>query len=365
MMSRKNAIKGLISNVAIGLAVSQAAYGAATIWDGTSTIKINGSDVVVKKLTSDGVPYYGSGGSAAFPPGVSYTHTPSAKSYTYYIPVTPALAGTSAAPKYTPVGLSNDFGVALDGVPFDPLTSYCGTDSARSTVNTCSYRVEARLQTDPKTKTSAYTAKRLGFDVHNGHSQSDGAYHYHGITCGIVTTSGGSSAFTCDPTSTADATPFAHISKTTIVGFARDGYPIIVQGGIFASYAVVTAAGSGRPTVTGYTSLGNFSMDMSRLVSSGTTFTMPTSKTFADFTYTGPSGYGTSTSALGLCNEAANTNPAITLLDGKTMAAYAYYLTPNFPMIPRCLIGVADGSTGSPTNNQGFYHTVVAFDGAE
>ena len=357
-MSRKLGKNNLFLGAALlGLAMSQVASGAASVSSTTTTIAIGGKTVTVYTVTADGAPFYGTSGAAGFP-SATYTHTPTKQSYKYYIPANPALAGTTTAGAYTPVGLSNAFGVALDGIPFDPLTSNCNGNS-RSTENKCTFRVEGRLQTSPATKTSPYTSGRLGFDVHNGHSQSDGAYHYHGITCGIVTTSGGSAAFTCDPVSTTDWSSLPATGK--VVGYARDGYPILVKKGIYASYSVVTTATAGRPTISGFTTLGNLSADMSMLVTSGTTFKMPSSKTFADFTYTGPTtGYGTSAN-LGLCNEAANTDASIKTLGGAT-AAYVYYLTPNFPMVPRCLIGLTDGST---LNAQGFYNSTVAFDGDE
>ncbi|MBF0173822.1 MAG: YHYH protein [Magnetococcales bacterium] len=314
--------------------------------------------MVVYTVTSDGTPFYGDGNSAGFPTW-TYTHTPAAVSNTYYIPGAPTLAGTAASPVYTPLGLANSLGVALDGVPFDPLTSTCETTN-RSASNACSFRLEGRLQTDPSTPGSPYATKRLGFDTHNGHSQSNpNAYHYHAIPCGISWGSG-TAAITCNPMASNSANAWNNLPSTaTGVGYARDGYPIVVQKGVYASYSVVTAAATGRPTTnTTDTSnaLGNFSADMTTLVTSGTTFTqatLPANKTLGDFVYTGPSTLGTSTTALGLCNEAPNTNPDLKTLGGET-AAYVYYLTPNFPMVPRCLIGVTDGATET---TQGFYHS--------
>ncbi|CAK0741542.1 hypothetical protein CCP3SC5AM1_1080001 [Gammaproteobacteria bacterium] len=153
-------------------------------------------------------------------------------------------------------------------------------------------------------------------------------------------------------------------STATVVGYARDGYPIVVKSGVYANYSVVTSSvaasdGTARPTsnTTDTTNAyGNWSADMGAFVSSGTTFTqsnLPSNLTFGDFKYTGPSTLGTSTSALGLCNEAPNTDSTIQTLSGAT-AAYVYYLTPNFPMVPRCLIGVTDGPTET---TQGFFHS--------
>ncbi|MEO5329591.1 MAG: YHYH protein [Magnetococcus sp. THC-1_WYH] len=360
-MTRKHGITTLFLGALLGTVASQTAYAAADLSSTTSSLTISGQSFNVYTVTSDGVPYYGSGYAAGFP-SLPYNHTPAAVSHTYLIPATPALnGGNASSPVYTPLGLANDFGVALDGIPFDPLTSFCGGD-ARSASNSCSYRLEARLQTDPSSPSSNYTTGRLGFDVHNGHSQlNPNAYHYHGIPCGIAYIAGGGSTASTPFTTTNGIckNDWSGVPATaTIVGYAKDGYPIVIQKGVYSSYSVVTTAGDGRPTSNASdttNALGNWSADMNTLVTSGSTFTqanLPSNKTLGDFTYTGPSTVGTATTALGLCNETANTDANIKTLDGQK-AAYAYYLTPNFPMTPRCLIGVTDGPT---ENTQGFYH---------
>ncbi|MBF0152384.1 MAG: YHYH protein [Magnetococcales bacterium] len=315
-------------------------------YSGTSggiTYNVNSSGVITNSNSAAVT------GTAGFPTW-NFNHTPAAVAHTYYIPTTPVLSSS-----FTPLGLSDDFGVALDGIPFDPLTSTCGTTS-QATANKCSYRLEGRLQVTPSTPSSSYTTLRLGFDVHNGHSQSNpNAYHYHGIPCGIVASAGASPLIACNPMSTSNT--WSNLPSTpVVVGYARDGYPMVVQNGVYSSYSVVTSASSGR-TVAVSTSypLGSFSADMTTLGTTGTSFTatnLPTNTVLGDFKYTGPSGYGTSTSALGRCNEAPNTTSTIKTLDGQ-QAAYVYYVTPNFPMIPRCLIGNTDGPT---TTTQGFYH---------
>ncbi|MBF0138978.1 MAG: YHYH protein [Magnetococcales bacterium] len=354
-MSRKQAAGVLLLSALLGTVAVQTVDAKTQISTSTTNLTINGVSMAVYTVQSDGTPFYGTNNAAGFPTsGTSYLHTPSAQSYTFYIPAAPTLAGTAASPVYTPLGLSNSLGVAFDGVPYDPLTSNC--NGSKSTSNSCTFRIEGRLQTDTATASSAYGTGRLGFDVHNGHSQSNGSYHYHSIPCGIST--GGSALISCSPmvkNNTWTALP----STATVVGYARDGFPIVVQNGVTANYAVVSAAASGRPStnpVDSTNQLGNWSADMMTLLASGsTTFTqanLPANKTFGDFVYKGPSTLGTSSTALGLCNEAPNTNPNIKTLAG-VQAAYVYYLTPNFPMVPRCLIGVTDAATAT---TQGFYH---------
>ena len=358
-MKRTHGINTLLLGALLGTVFSQTALGAASQATTTTTMTISGKSVSVYALQSDGIPFYGTAGAAGFPTQ-TYLNTPSAQVYTFYIPASPALAGTSTSPKYTPIALTNDFGVALDGIPFDPLTSFCLTSTSESTSNTCAYRLEARLQTAPGTTSSSYTNGRVSIDSHNAHTQPNGAYHYHGIPCGLITKVGGSAIASCTPSATTGAWTSLP-STATVVGYARDGYPIVVKSGVYASYSVVTSAGSGRPAASANgldstNAYGNWSYDLYNLLSSGsTTFTqsnLPSTKILGDFKYTGPAGYGTST-ALGLCNEAPNTSASIKTMSGAT-AAYMYYLTPNFPMVPRCLIGVTDGATVS--GNQNFTH---------
>lgn len=388
-MNQKYRMKTILLGALIGTVLSQAAFAGATVTPTAVAKTLNNtakSSVSTYLVASNGKPYYGSctanatnstatcsttSSTAGWQTWSGQSHSPSEQSYKYYIPITPTLAnGSSTSPLYTPLGVKDKFGVALDGTPFDPLTGVCAESStsvvATSSSLKCSYRVEGRLQTTQSTSTtpssSAYTTQRLGFDPHNGHNQSTGAYHYHGIPCGIAI--GGAPFVTCTPMNS--TTPWTSLpSSATVVGYARDGFPIVVKAGVYSSYSTVTAAattsrpaiGSSTGTATSYFPYGAFSMDMSTLVSgTSTTFSMPTNKTMGDYVYNGPTGYGTGTSAnkLGLCNEAPNTDSSVKSISGGT-ASYVYYLTPNFPMIPRCLIGLTDAANVS--GNLGFYST--------
>ncbi|MEI7844076.1 MAG: YHYH protein [Gallionellaceae bacterium] len=378
-MSKGNGINIALLGALIGSVFSHGAFAGATVTATAVSKTLNNTaktTVSTYLIASNGKPYYGSctanaasstatcsttSSTAGFQTWNGQSHDPLEQTYRYYVPTTPTLAnGTSSSPLYTPLGVMDKFGVALDGTPFDPLTGVCaegGTAVASSSNLKCLYRVEGRLQITQSTSTtpssSSYTTQRLGFDPHNGHNQSNGAYHYHGIPCGIAM--GGAPFVTCSPMSTSN--PWTSLpASATVVGYARDGFPIVVKAGVYSSYSAVTADGSGRPKSTGTTTTtyfpyGAFSMDMSYL---GTTFSMPSNKTMGDFVYNGPTGYGTGTTAnkLGLCNEAPNTDASIKSVSGAA-ASYVYYLTPNFPMIPRCLIGLTD--LANVSGNLGFY----------
>lgn len=389
-MRKSKAIKTALLASLIAPMVNHGAYAQATVTPSAVSKALNNAaktTVSTYLVASDGTPYYGSctanvasatatcpttSSTAGFQTWSGQSHSPAKQSYLYYVPIAPTLAnGTSASPLYTPLGVQDKFGVSLDGIPFDPLTGVCAESSSKVVASSsslkCSYRVEGRLQITQSTATtpssSAYTTQRLGFDPHNGHNQANGAYHYHGIPCGIAI--GDKPFVTCSPMSTSN--PWTSLpTTTTVVGYARDGFPIVVKAGVYSSYSTVTAAGStSRPaigsssgTTTSYFPYGAFSMDMSTLLNgTNTTFSMPTNKTMGDFVYNGPSGYGTGTGAnkLGLCNEAPNTD-GITALNG-SKASYVYYLTPNFPMVPRCLIGLTDKANAS--GNLNFYSASI------
>ncbi len=91
------------------------------------------------------------------------------------------------------------FGVALNGVPFDPGT-------AEIWENNPSWRYEA-----------LGNGRNLGLDGNHAHVQPTGAYHYHGMPTGLLRELG------------------AKRTQMTLVGWAADGYPI------YAGYALKRA----------------------------------------------------------------------------------------------------------------------------
>ena len=95
------------------------------------------------------------------------------------------------------------WGVALNGVVFDPGTAEVYNDGDRS--NPWHYEAlksNTEMGTTPKIKVG------LGLDQNHGHVQPNGAYHYHGIpTLLFERLSGGD-------------------KKMTQVGWAADGFPV-------------------------------------------------------------------------------------------------------------------------------------------
>ena len=83
------------------------------------------------------------------------------------------------------------FGVALNGVPFDPLTAeYWNHDRPAG------WNIEALSG-----------QVNLGLDQNNAHVQPDGTYHYHGIPFGLL-----------------DRFPYR--DKPILLGYAADGFPL-------------------------------------------------------------------------------------------------------------------------------------------
>jgi hypothetical protein len=95
------------------------------------------------------------------------------------------------------------WGVALNGVVFDPGTAEVYNDGDRS--NPWHYEAlmsNTEMGTTPRIKTG------LGLDQNHGHVQPNGAYHYHGLpTLLVERLSGGE-------------------KKMTHVGWAADGFPV-------------------------------------------------------------------------------------------------------------------------------------------
>jgi hypothetical protein len=111
---------------------------------------------------------------------------PTPQSYTFRVPLKPA-----ASERAEQRGMFW-WGVALNGVPFEPGTAETWNNDRRS-----GWRYEA-----------ATGFLNLGLDEHNAHVQPNGSYHYHALPTGLVERLGG------------DGKKMLHI------GWGADGFPI-------------------------------------------------------------------------------------------------------------------------------------------
>ncbi|MFI4853727.1 MAG: YHYH protein [Phycisphaerales bacterium JB065] len=115
-------------------------------------------------------------------PGPGNPNAIEAQNYQLRVPITPKLSDEAIPYDRQP------FGVALNGVLFDPFTAGFWNDDPDS-----GWREAA----DPN-------RRNLGLDANHAHVQPNGAYHYHGVPVPLIT----------------DTT------RMTLIGWAADGFPI-------------------------------------------------------------------------------------------------------------------------------------------
>jgi len=253
------------------------------------TITVRGDKRVIE---SNGIPDHP---VAAFP-NRGNPNAISEQKYRLEVPVRPR--PTAEQPGRFPYA----WGVALNGVVFDPGTAEVYNDGDRS--NPWHYealRSNTEMGTTPRIPTG------LGIDQNHGHVQPNGAYHYHGLpTLLIARLSGGE-------------------TKMTHVGWAADGYPV---------YAVYAHAQADDPKSALKAMKSGYRLKTAERGGDGQT--SPTGKpdgSFApDFEYV--PGHG-DLDEFGGRTGVTPEFPAGT---------YYYVLTEAFPFIPRKLKGTPDPS---------------------
>ncbi|MFM1767747.1 MAG: hypothetical protein RJA22_276 [Verrucomicrobiota bacterium] len=241
------------------------------------TIRVEGD---WRFITANGWPDHAPG---AFPRRGN-PNTPRPQSYTFRVPVRP-----QAAPAPAQRG-GWFFGVALNGVPFEPGTAETWNGNP-------DWRYEA-----------ATGFLNLGLDEHNAHVQPTGAYHYHALPVGLVARLGGDT------------------NRMLLVAWAADGFPVYTAMGhqeakdarspirrLRSSYRLKTAERPGAPEGPGGRPDGRFTQD---------------------FEYAPGSG------DLDECNGRFGVTPEF---PGGT---YYYCITGEFPFLPRRWRGEPDPSFG-------------------
>ncbi|MBT7956482.1 MAG: YHYH protein [Rhodospirillaceae bacterium] len=235
----------------------------------------------VRVIKANGVP----GHQVGQFPNRGNPHSIEAQNYKFEVPAEPQFSGGKIG-----VGLRN-FGIAVNGVPFDPSAAewFKGWRGSE-------WRYEALSG-----------AVRLGVDENYAHVQPTGAYHYHGLPWGLLNR--------------------LNVSKSLhspLIGWAADGFPMYAlygyangknaAGGIKqmkSSYRVKTGNRPGGLTAPEGSYDGTF---------------------IPDYKFVGGSGQ------LDECNGAQVTTPEF------PNGTYAYFLTENWPVIPRCFNGAPDDS---------------------
>ena len=231
-------------------------------------------------------------------PNRSNPNAISEQDYTFVIDATP-----SKARQVTAVERSA-FGVALNGVPFDPNAAEWWQRDRNSGWSYDPFAVSGQL----------------GMDSSNAHVQPNGAYHYHGLPTGIL--GAGSDS-----------------RHSALIGFAADGFPIYAQYGLTdgqiaeqrSSYQLRSGT---RPSGPGGGYDGTF---------------------VEDYVYVAGAG------DLDACNGKDTVTPEF------PNGTYAYFLTDEFPYVPRCWVGTpstqgfAKQGPGNARNNSARPHKANGF----
>ena len=138
-------------------------------------------DGLYRYVQANGIPNHSTGQF----PGPGNPNTISEQQYQFRMPLNPTYGKLT-----TPLTMS-PFGVAVNGVPFDPYANeFWNRDHSSG------WQYEAM-----------YLGPRLGIDQNNAHVQPNGAYHYHGIPTGLMQRLGG-------------------LNRPLLIGYAADGFPI-------------------------------------------------------------------------------------------------------------------------------------------
>jgi hypothetical protein len=103
------------------------------------------------------------------------------------------------------------FGVAINGIPIEPLTGEFYDNDRNSGWNL------------------EWSSNNLGFDFNNAHVQPDGTYHYHGAPSSLLSSLGD--------------------GEKVLVGFAADGFPIYFED-LKSSYQIKSGTRSSGPLGT-------------------------------------------------------------------------------------------------------------------
>jgi hypothetical protein len=225
-------------------------------------------------ITANGLPNHPTGQF----PGPRNPNAITAQSYRFRVTLTPKATDTPTPYDRQP------FGVALNGIPFDPFTAEYWNRDRRS-----------------GWREAAHPAKgTLGIDSASAHVQPTGAYHYHGVPAPLVIDQ----------------------NKMTLLGYAADGFPI------YAPYAPKNAADSASP-VTKLTS--SYQLKPGQRP--------PNSPPGAyDSTYDQDYEYVPGSGDLDECNGRTGPTPEF------PAGTYYYVLTDTYPYIPRLFKGTPDPS---------------------
>jgi hypothetical protein len=216
-------------------------------------------------------------------PNSGNPNTMAPQNYNFLVPAKPQIAE-----KPTRLGMY-PFGVAVNGVVFDPGAAEWWNGDPSSV-----------WQFEPLSE-----ALYLGEDVNNAHVQPTGAYHYHGVPTGLVAKLSGEKP------------------KMTLVGWAADGFPI------YGPYGYSDPKNTNSPVKK---------MKPSYRLKEGERPTNPGPGGKYDGSFVFDYEFAKCTGDLDECNGCFG--PTREFPQG----IYHYFVTEDFPFIPRSFKGVPDPS---------------------
>ena len=194
-------------------------------------------------------------------------------------------ANPQSTENVTPLRMGWNFGVSLNGIVFDPLAAefWHGDPNSGWSYNALGGAIA------------------LGLDANYAHVQPNGKYHYHGIPTGLI--------------ELLDWSPERH---SPLIGYAADGFPIyamtgVVNGRVTEMTPSYRLKSGNRPGGNGPS--GRYDGTFNE-----------------DYVYT--PGHG----RLDQCNG------AFTVSEEYPDGTYAYFLTEDYPVVPRCFKGTPDQS---------------------
>ena len=208
------------------------------------------------------------------------------QSYSFRVPLKPRMAETPERRG------GWWWGVALNGVPFEPGTAETWNNDRQS-----GWRYEA-----------ATGFLNLGLDEHHAHVQPAGAYHYHGLPVGLVERLGGDG------------------SKMLQVGWAADGFPIYTSRAYSEARDAKSALRPMKPS--------HRLRQGARPVQAGGPGGNYDGRFTEDFEFAKDSG------DLDECNGRFGVTPEF------PAGTYYYCITAEFPFVPRMWRGTPDASFG-------------------
>ncbi|NOD47146.1 MULTISPECIES: YHYH protein [unclassified Ruegeria] len=185
----------------------------------------------------------------------------------------------------TPLRTGWNFGVSLNGIAFDPLAAefWHGDPNSGWSYN------------------ALVGSIFLGLDANYAHVQPNGKYHYHGVPTGLI-----------------ELLEWSASEHSPLVGYAADGFPI---------YAM-TGAVDGKET----------EMKSSYRLKPGNSPGGREPNGRYDGTFNEDYEYVEGQGHLDQCNG------TVTVSAEYPNGTYAYFLTQDYPFVPRCFMGTPDQS---------------------